>query len=331
MLKNNFQAFMKIRNELKSEEDRKVSKNISQNIETAQNSVSNFESGAYTFENNSEDEINVQYIDINNIKPNPYQPRKFFTDESLEELSASIIEHGIMQPITVRLMADDSYELIAGERRLRASKIAKKEKIPAIILEANEEKSAVLALLENLQREDLNYMEEAKGYISLIKEHGFTQEKLARKIGKSQSTIANKIRILKLSDNIKSMLIQNDLSERHARALLRICDEKTQEKILKIIIDKSYNVKRSEELIDAAINKISDVEYLPKSSNSGKITRIVKDLRLFVNTIKQSVEIMRNSGINAKATQIDRGDYIEFIIRVPKKPNVNLNLMYKAQ
>ena len=268
-------------------------------------------------------EVNIVYLRMDSIKPNPYQPRKQFGNTSLDELSASIKQYGVMQPITVREITYDKYEVIAGERRLRASRMAGLSQIPTIIVEADDNKAAILALLENLQREDLSYMEEAEGYCNLIKEHGFTQEELAQKIGKSQSTIANKIRLLKLSPIIKKILSDNELSERHARALLKLSSEQLQLKVIKIVLERSFNVKRTEELVEAAIRKVSLSEQRA-SNESPRVTRVIKDMRIFINTIRQSVELMKISGINAKATQIDRGDYMEFIVRVPKKPNANL-------
>jgi len=268
-------------------------------------------------------EVNIVYLRMDSIKPNPYQPRKQFGNTSLDELSASIKQYGVMQPITVREIAYDKYEVIAGERRLRASRMAGLSQIPTIIIEADDNKAAILALLENLQREDLSYMEEAEGYCNLIKEHGFTQEELAQKIGKSQSTIANKIRLLKLSPIIKKILSDNELSERHARALLKLSSEQLQLKVIKIVLERSFNVKRTEELVEAAIRKVSLSEQRASNENP-RVTRVIKDMRIFINTIRQSVELMKSSGINAKATQIDRGDYMEFIVRVPKKPNTNL-------
>lgn len=268
-------------------------------------------------------EVNIVYLRMDSIKPNPYQPRKQFGNTSLDELSASIKQYGVMQPITVREIAYDKYEVIAGERRLRASRMAGLSQIPTIIVEADDNKAAILALLENLQREDLSYMEEAEGYCNLIKEHGFTQEELAQKIGKSQSTIANKIRLLKLSPIIKKILSDNELSERHARALLKLSSEQLQLKVIKIVLERSFNVKRTEELVETAIRKVSLSEQRASNENP-RVTRVIKDMRIFINTIRQSVELMKSSGINAKATQIDRGDYMEFIVRVPKKPNANL-------
>jgi len=264
-----------------------------------------------------EDKKDITYIKIENIRPNPYQPRKKFNKASLEELCDSIKQYGVIQPINVRKIANGRYELVAGERRLRAATMAGLEEIPAIIINVDDNDSAVMALIENLQREDLNYLEEAEGYNNLIVEHGFTQEELARKMGKSQSTIANKIRLLKLSPLIKKILVDNNLTERHARALLKLHDEQLQLKILKYVCEKGLNVKKTEELVERTIEKYTN-ETIKKPAEK-KCTRSIKDIRIFVNTIRQAIEIMRKSGVNAKGVQRDRGEFVEFIVRIPKK------------
>lgn len=256
-----------------------------------------------------------QIIPVKAIKPNPYQPRKSFSQQSLEELSKSIKEIGLIQPITVRVTGVNSYELVSGERRLRASKMAGLEVIPAIIIEGDERDSAIMAMIENLQREDLHYLEEARGYISLIQDHGLTQEELAKKIGKSQSTIANKIRLLRLSDEIKEMLIQNNLTERHARSLLRLPDEGLRKKVLKKIIEKNYNVKDAEMLIDKTMDRI---QLMKKESGKRKMIGGYRDLRIFVNTIKNAVVMMKDYGINPLVSEVDKGDTIEITVTIPK-------------
>lgn len=262
---------------------------------------------------------NISYINIELIRPNPYQPRKQFNKAALEELCESIKQYGVIQPINVRRISTNHYELVAGERRLRAATMAGLKEIPTIVVAVDDNDSAVMALIENLQREDLNYMEEAEGYNNLINDHGFTQEDLAQKIGKSQSTIANKIRLLKLAPMVKKIVSDNNLTERHARALLKLHDEQLQLKVLKIVCEKGLNVKKTEELIDRAIEKYTkdEKEKVEKVSDK-KFTRSIKDIRIFVNTIRQAIDMMKKSGVNAKAAQIDRGDFIEFIVRVPK-------------
>jgi ParB family chromosome partitioning protein len=259
---------------------------------------------------------NITYVGIDNIRPNPYQPRKQFNMISLEELCESIKQYGVIQPINVRKLSSNMYELVAGERRLRAATMAGLKEIPAIVIDINDNDSAVMALIENLQREDLSYMEEAEGYNNLISDHGFTQEELAAKIGKSQSTIANKIRLLKLPPLVKKILADNSLTERHARALLKLHDEQLQLKVLKNVCEKGLNVKRTEDLVERAIDRYTKQENEKK--NKGKFTKAIKDIRIFVNTIKQAIDLMKKSGVDAKAAQFDRGSYVEFIVRIPK-------------
>ena len=263
------------------------------------------------------DEIkNITYLNIDIVRPNPYQPRKQFSKAALEELCESIKQYGVIQPINVRRISANHFELVAGERRLRAAIMAGLKEIPSIIVNVNDNDSAVLALIENLQREDLNYMEEAEGYNNLINDHGFTQEELAQKISKSQSTIANKIRLLRLPPMVKKILSDNSLTERHARALLKLHDEQLQLKVLKHVCEKGLNVKRTEELVEKAIEKFTRQEK--EKAPERKFTRAIKDIRIFVNTIRQAIDLMKKSGVNAKAAQLDRGEYVEFIIRIPK-------------
>lgn len=254
-------------------------------------------------------------ISINTIIPNPYQPRKTFTQVSLEELSQSIKSYGILQPISVRQIGDEKYELIAGERRLKAAKLANLECVPAIIhRDFNDKDSAVLAIIENLQREDLNFIEEAEGYSNLIQDHGFTQQELAIQIGKNQSTIANKLRILRLRQDIKNLLLEHDLTERHARALLKLPDDDLRMMILEKIIKYDYNVKKTEEVIQALLEEITK-EKEPK--NNQKI-RSFMNYRIYINTIKQAYEAIKDKQEKAEFNQIDKGDYIEVTVKIPK-------------
>ena len=272
------------------------------------------------------DQKKITYIPLEKIRPNPYQPRRNFENGALEELCGSIKEYGVIQPINVRKTpgSGNQYELVAGERRLRASIMAGLKEIPAIIIDVNEDDLAILALIENLQREDLSYMEEAEGYQNLIRDHGLTQEELAQKIGKSQSTIANKIRLLKLPPMVKKMLADHHLTERHARALLKLHDEQMQLKILQKVCEKELNVKKTEDLVQKVLDKYVD----PSMYENGKrLTRSIKDIRIFVNSIRQAIDVMKKSGVNAKAAQIDRGEFVEFIVRIPKKERT----MPKAQ
>ena len=208
-------------------------------------------SGMYAEEKN----VRAVYLPIENIRPNPYQPRREMDKDALEDLCASIKQYGLMQPVVVRQINECDYELIAGERRLCACRMAGMTQISAIVIRAGGTDSAVMALIENIQRENLGYIEEAEAFCALLSDHGITQEELAARLGKSQSTIANKIRILKLSPEIRNKLMENNLSERHARALLRLCDEKSRIKALNLIISRGLNVVKTEEVIEEMLNK----------------------------------------------------------------------------
>ncbi len=253
-------------------------------------------------------------LPIGCIKSNPNQPRRTFTDSALAELSQSILNFGVMQPITVRKVGPNFFELIAGERRLRASKMAGLTHIPAIVVDVDNENSAMLALLENLQREDLNYMEEADGYARLIGTHHMTQEELADKLGKKQSTIANKLRLLKLSPIVRDALLSTGLSERHARALLRLENEVQTLEVLHAVVEKHLNVKETEAYIDQYLQKGAT----EKEGTKKKRVYQCKDIRIFTNTIKQAVDMMLSAGIQAKASSKDCGDHLEYTIIIPK-------------
>lgn len=250
-------------------------------------------------------------IPIDQIAANPHQPRKTFSADSIEELKDSIKQYGLIQPITVRRGTYSKYELIAGERRMRACLLAGMKTIPAIIIDVDSCQSAAIALIENLQRENLNFFDEAEGYSNLISDFNITQEELATRIGKTQATIANKIRILKLSPVIKKVIKENNLTERHARALLRLPDERMQIKALKLITERHLNVTQTDEYVEFMLK--------PKTENaSKKPKRIFKDIRIFSNTIKQAIDIMNQSGINAYSKKDENDEYIEYHIRIPK-------------
>jgi ParB family chromosome partitioning protein len=254
----------------------------------------------------------VNYVSVDLILPNVYQPRKHFDEESLEELAQSIITYGIIQPLSIRKLREDKYELVAGERRLRAAKRAGLTEVPAIIVDITDRQSAAIALLENLQREDLSFIEEAEAYYNLIKDHSYTQEKLAELIGKKQSTIANKIRLLKLEPEIRGILLENNLTERHARALLKLPTAELQKKILKIVIKKSLNVKKTEELIEKELSKTTKNK---NNSTKNKIKGIFSP-RVYINTVKQ---VFDKYGLSAEYKSKDLDDKIEITITIPKK------------
>lgn len=257
----------------------------------------------------------IKYIPIESIRPNPYQPRKNFNKQALEELSQSIRSFGLIQPISVRKLQNERYELIAGERRLRASELAELEEIPAIIVEYRDNESAMIALIENLQREDLNFIEEAEGYNNLIVDHGFTQQQLAEKMGKSQSTIANKLRLLKLPENVKRDLLEHNLTERHGRALLKLPDDDLKIEALEKIIKNDLNVSKTEDLVDGILNDLTKGDKKDEKQNiKGLIST-----RIYLNTIKNAYKAIKESGVDAKYLEKDKDEYIEVTIKIPKK------------
>lgn len=260
-------------------------------------------------------ELTVQYVPIDRVRPNPYQPRKVFNQPALEELATSILEHGLMQPITVRMIGN-SYELIAGERRLKASKIAGLAEIPAVIVEVTTKDSAVLALIENLQRENLNFLEESEAYQIVMQDYGYTQQELAKTLGKNQSTVANKLRLLKLSPQIKKKIIEYNLTERHARALLKLPTEEYQVDVLEKINKQELNVKKTEQLIEQILVSLTEVKVDEKKNNQ-KFRAFVRDIRLFTNTITQAVDMIQQSGIDAKYTMKQEEDGYEIRIKIP--------------
>ena len=256
---------------------------------------------------------NVTYVEPGLIVPNLYQPRKYFDDEAILELAQSIKTYGIIQPLSVRKMGDNGYELVAGERRLRAAKFLGLKEVPVIIVDITERDSAAIALLENIQREDLNFLEEAEAYYNLIKEHSYTQEQLAEIIGKKQSTIANKLRILKLPENIRNSLIANKLTERHGRALLKLPDEELQNKVLDIVIKRELNVKKTEEVVEKELLKLASSEV---AADGKKRIKGVFSSKIYINTIKQ---VFDKYGIQAKYNSRDLDDFVEVTIQIPKK------------
>lgn len=259
-------------------------------------------------------EVKVVKVPIDTIFPNPYQPRKNFDDAALEDLSASIAQYGVLQPLLVSPAEDGRYMLIAGERRLRASKMAKLAEVPVIISEYTSQQIAEIALIENLQREDLHYLEEAEGYAKLMNQFHITQEAMAARVGKKQSTIANKLRLLRLSAPVRKVLMDAELSERHARALLKLPDDEKRLEVLETIVAKNFSVRQTEEYI----NKLLD----GKSEEKRKRMVIVNDVRIYLNSIKQVVDAVKTAGIPVAMEQTLEGDEVIISVRIKnqKKP-----------
>ena len=251
----------------------------------------------------------VVQIETEKIVPNPYQPRRDFED--LDGLAQSILQNGILQPLTVR-RENGEIELVSGERRLRAAKMLGMETVPCIIVEMTGRNSAVMALIENIQRQDLSVFDEAEAIAKLIDFYGMTQEDAAVKLGKSQSTIANKLRILKLDEETRKKITEYGLTERHARAFLKLPEE-MRPQILETVHCRNLNVEATERLIDNMLHKKTEMESLRKRSV------VFKDVRLFVNTINKAVEMMKAAGINADSKKIQQEGFIEYIVRIPTK------------
>ena len=253
----------------------------------------------------------IQQIPVKDIVPNPFQPRSVFNEEKIEELAMTLHTHGMIQPIVVR-QGQDNYEIIAGERRWRAVQTLDWQTIPAVVKEMNDTKTASIALIENLQREELTSIEEATAYQKLLELHGLTQESLAQRLGKGQSTVANKLRLLHLSDEVQDMLKQRKITERHARALLAVKDETLQIKILTNLIEYDWNVKQTEDAVKKALQK-------PVKKKKPKVKSVSKDTRLAMNTIRQSVDMVAKTGLSIDTDEEDHEDYVQFTIRIPKK------------
>ncbi len=253
---------------------------------------------------------NIIQLAVEKIVTNPYQPRNKFNQSDIEELAASIENFGVIQPITVRKKAD-KYELIAGERRLRAAKFNGNQHVPVIIREFTDQETAEIALVENLQRKDLDFIEEAVAYARLLDEFGLTQQELADKVGKSQSTIANKLRILKLDKEVLKEINDPIFSERQARALLKITEKEQQLKVVELIKKNKWTVRETE----SYIKKVLQSE---KVKPKRKIKRVYGDLRIFVNTLDKTLAEIRQSGLEVKVDKDEAEEYIEYRIRLPR-------------
>ena len=256
----------------------------------------------------------IVYLSTEDIVPNPVQPRKLFDDEGLEELSRSIQDYGILNPLSVRLRGS-RYELVAGERRLRAARLAGLKEVPCILLDVNMEDASLIALVENLQRRDLDFIEEANGINQLIRMFGMSQEEAARRIGKSQSAVANKLRLLRLPQDVLEALRQNGLTERHGRALLRLPDRESQRAALLYIIDNGLTVAATDAYIDALLQEPEEPEP-PKAE--GRRTFVLKDVRVFLNTLSRSIDLMKQGGIDAGVRREETEDQLILTISIPK-------------
>lgn len=254
----------------------------------------------------------VQYIPLGRIRPIPQQPRRSFDEEGLAELAASIRSCGILQPLTVR-RAGDGYELVAGERRLRAARIAGLREVPCLVAQVGEEDSALLALMENLQRRDLDCWEEAQAIARLISRYGLSQEEAARRLGRAQPTVANKLRLLRLPEDVRALLRENGLTERHARALLRLQDPEVQRRAAGDMVRRGMNVAQAEAYVEKLLQS---AQVTPPR---GRSTYIIKDVRLFLNSVDRGLHLMRQAGVDAGWNRQDTDREILLTIRIPKR------------
>ena len=253
----------------------------------------------------------VLLIPTDKIKTNPDQPRKVFDSAELAALSDSIRSNGILQPLSVREERDGCYELIAGERRLRAATLAGFTRVPCIIINTDSTQAAVYSVIENLQRRDLNFFEEASAIEALGEKYGLSQQQLSEKLGKAPSTISNKLRLLRLPEEVRDKLIEAGMTERHARALLKIEDPDKLCAAADTVIKRSLNVAQTEKLVDAIL--------ADETTHRQKVVKLFKDVRIFVNTINHAVDTMREAGIKAESQRSETQDHIEFTVRIPKE------------
>lgn len=254
----------------------------------------------------------VKQIIVSNIVPNRFQPRTVFATDKISELALTIRTHGIIQPIVLRQFESDKYEIIAGERRWRAVQSLGWETIPAIIKDFNDTETASVALIENLQREELSAIEEAVAYGKLLELHNLTQEALAQRLGKAQSTIANKLRLLKLPNEIQDALLEKKITERHARALIPLKLPEKQVKLLQEIIEKQLNVKQTE---DRVVRLLEQDQKKPKP----KLKAFSRDARIAMNTIRQSLSMVADTGVSINSEEEEFEEYYQFTIKIPKK------------
>ena len=258
----------------------------------------------------------IQLLPHENILPNPNQPRVRFDYNELEGLAVSVRTNGMLQPINVRKRADGKYELISGERRLRAARMVGMTKLPCVVMDVSDEQSALFAIIENVQRQNLDFFEEAVAIERLMTEYGLTQEEISKKLGKAQSTLSNKLRLLRLPEELRDKISYAGLSERHARALLSLPDNATRGRVLDIIIERPLTVTESERLINDVLRR--------KKAKKKPQMRAYKDMRIFINTLNHAVDVIRKAGIEADTAKSETDEYFEYVIRISKPEEVSV-------
>ena len=261
----------------------------------------------------SQEEKSSLFLPISQVESCASQPRKQFDPESLADLADSIREHGIIQPLTVRKLQSGYYQIIAGERRWRAARMAGLTQVPAIVIEADDRKAMELAMIENLQREDLNPIEEAEGYQVLMSQYNMTQEETAQRVGKSRSAVANALRLLNLCPPVRAMVEDGRLTNGHARALLRLQDPEVQRRAAGDMVRRGMNVAQAEAYVEKLLQS---AQVTPPR---GRSTYIIKDVRLFLNSVDRGLHLMRQAGVDAGWNRQDTDREILLTIRIPKR------------
>ncbi|WP_203333351.1 nucleoid occlusion protein [Planococcus beigongshangi] len=254
----------------------------------------------------------VVKLPIDKVIPNKFQPRTIFDEDKIEELARTIHMHGVIQPIVVRIDEDENYEIIAGERRFRAMKSLGWEEVPAIVRQLSDKETASIALIENLQREELTSIEEANAYQNLLEIHEITQEALAQRLGKGQSTVSNKLRLLKLPEELQQALLDRVITERHARVLLQLKDPAVQMKFFHDAVEQNLNVKQLE------LKVKNHLSAEPKKIKP-KRKAFSRDVRIAMNTIKQSLTMVTKSGIDVSSEEEEHDEYYQITVKIPKK------------
>ena len=252
----------------------------------------------------------VLLIPQEDILPNRSQPRNRFDTDALEGLAESIRQNGVLQPLIVRRTENGMYELIAGERRLRAARIVGVRRLPCIVMDVSNERSAVFALLENVQRQDLGFFEEAEAMFQIMVQFDLTQEDVAARLGKAPSTVSNKLRLLRLPEDVRCEIVRLNLTERHARALLRLDTAESMRRALQQIAKQKMTAAQT----DAYVTQLLHPPEPPRKQP----IKLFRDVRLFVNTLNHAVDTMRHAGIAADAVKTETDDYIEYVVRIPK-------------